>query len=101
MARKSKIVKDLRRRELVARHAARRTQLKAVIASLEHDDRAKSAARRELAQMPRDASPVRVRNRDVIDGRPRGHVRRTGTSRIRFRQLAHAGQLPGIVKASW
>ena len=56
---------------------------------------------KELQKMPRDASPVRLRNRDVADGRPRGHLRRFGLSRVRFRQMAHAGELPGVVKASW
>lgn len=56
---------------------------------------------RELARQPRDASPVRVRNRDAVDGRPRGHLRKFGLSRVRVREMAHEGQLPGIRKASW
>lgn len=53
------------------------------------------------ARQPRDASPVRLRNRDAIDGRPRGHLRKFGLSRVRVRQLAHDGHLPGVRKASW
>jgi small subunit ribosomal protein S14 len=59
------------------------------------------AAQRALARQPRDASPVRIRNRDAVDGRPRGHLRKFGLSRVRVRELAHEGQLPGIRKSSW
>jgi small subunit ribosomal protein S14 len=51
--------------------------------------------------MPRDASPVRVRNRDVADGRPRGYLRKFGLSRVRMREMAHRGELPGVTKSSW
>ena len=61
----------------------------------------RAAAQRELARQPRDASAVRLRNRDAVDGRPRGYLRKFGLSRLRVRQLAHAGQLPGVRKASW
>ena len=54
-----------------------------------------------LHALPRDASPTRLRNRDVVDGRPRGFLRATGTSRVRFRQMASRGELPGIVRSSW
>ena len=54
-----------------------------------------------LQKLPRDASPVRLRNRDVIDGRPRGHLRKFGLSRVRMREMAHRGELPGVSKASW
>ncbi|KJR09905.1 30S ribosomal protein S14, partial [Gordonia sihwensis] len=50
---------------------------------------------------PRDASATRLRNRDAVDGRPRGYLRKAGVSRIRFREMAHRGELPGIQKASW
>lgn len=56
---------------------------------------------RALSRLPRDASPVRLRNRDQVDGRPRGFVRKAGVSRITFRALAHRGELPGVRKASW
>ncbi|MBC6458923.1 30S ribosomal protein S14 [Actinomadura sp. HBU206391] len=61
----------------------------------------RSAAATELRRQPRDASPTRLRNRDSIDGRPRGHLRKFGLSRVRFRELAHRGELPGITKSSW
>ncbi|MCC5576566.1 30S ribosomal protein S14 [Microtetraspora sp. AC03309] len=61
----------------------------------------RARAVRELGRQPRDASATRVRNRDSVDGRPRGHLTRFGLSRIRFRQMAHRGELPGVTKASW
>ena len=101
MAKKSKVAKNEQRRLTVARYAERRAELKAIIKSpwTTADDQA--AALRELARQPRDASVVRVRNRDAVDGRPRGHLRKFGLSRVRVRELAHEGQLPGIRKASW
>jgi small subunit ribosomal protein S14 len=101
MAKKSKIVKNERRREIVARYAARRAELKEIIRSVASTIDERSAAQAELARQPRDASPVRVRNRDAVDGRPRGHLRKFGLSRVRVRELAHEGQLPGVRKSSW
>ncbi|SHN48160.1 30S ribosomal protein S14 [Cryptosporangium aurantiacum] len=101
MAKKSKIAKDAQRRVIVARYAERRAELKRVIADPRASDSARVAAVAELARQPRDASRTRVRNRDVVDGRPRGHLRAFGLSRVRFRQMAHAGELPGISKSSW
>ncbi|MFI5780551.1 30S ribosomal protein S14 [Nocardia sp. NPDC051570] len=60
-----------------------------------------AAAQRGLQRLPRDASPVRLRNRDATDGRPRGHLRKFGLSRVRVRELAHRGELPGVHKSSW
>ncbi|MFQ6143118.1 30S ribosomal protein S14 [Streptomyces seoulensis] len=101
MAKKSKIAKNERRRAVVARYAARRAELKAAIASPRTSDDERAAARRELRRQPRDASPTRLRNRDAVDGRPRGHLRAFGLSRIRVREMAHAGELPGVTKSSW
>jgi small subunit ribosomal protein S14 len=100
MAKKSKIVKNERRRAVVAQYAERRTELKEIIRSPASTGGQRLAAQQELARQPRDASPVRLRNRDAIDGRPRGHLRKFGLSRMRMRELAHQGQLPGIRKAS-
>ncbi len=99
MAKKSKIAAQRRREVIVARYAERRAGLKEVIRRGTPQE--VEAAVRALQKLPRDASPVRLRNRDVVDGRPRGHLRRFGVSRVRVRQLAHAGELPGVVKASW
>lgn len=101
MAKKSKIVRDRRRREVVARHAERRAELKKIIAAPSSTPEQRDAALRELQRQPRDASPVRLRNRDRIDGRPRGYFRKFGLSRVRLRELAHAGELPGVTKSSW
>lgn len=101
MAKKSKIVKNERRRAIVARYAERRAELKAIIRSRSASPDQRVAAQTELARQPRDASAVRLRNRDAVDGRPRGHLRKFGLSRVRVRDLAHNGQLPGIRKASW
>ncbi|CKO89266.1 30S ribosomal protein S14 RpsN2 + 50S ribosomal subunit protein L33 (modular protein) [Mycobacterium tuberculosis] len=101
VAKKSKIVKNQRRAATVARYASRRTALKDIIRSPSSAPEQRSTAQRALARQPRDASPVRLRNRDAIDGRPRGHLRKFGLSRVRVRQLAHDGHLPGVRKASW
>ncbi|KLO31705.1 30S ribosomal protein S14 [Mycolicibacter heraklionensis] len=101
MAKKSKIVKNEQRRALVARYGERRTELKQIIRSPSSSAEQRLAAQRELARQPRDASPVRLRNRDCADGRPRGYLRKFGLSRVRVRQLAHDGHLPGVRKASW
>ncbi|MET9147145.1 30S ribosomal protein S14 [Streptomyces sp. NPDC004042] len=101
MAKKSKIAKNEQRRRTVVRYAARRAELKAVLASPDTSAEDRAAAQRELRRQPRDASATRVRNRDAVDGRPRGHLRTFGLSRIRVRELAHAGQLPGVTKSSW
>ena len=101
MAKKSKIVKNNRRRAVVARYAERRAELKEIIRSPASAPGQRLAAQQALARQPRDASPVRLRNRDSIDGRPRGHLRKFGLSRVRVREMAHQGQLPGVRKASW
>ncbi|UOY03319.1 30S ribosomal protein S14 [Blastococcus sp. PRF04-17] len=100
MAKTSKIVKDRQRREIVARHAERRLALKETARTAATPEE-RAEALRALRRLPRDASPTRLRNRDVADGRPRGHLRKFGLSRIRFRQMAHAGELPGVRKSSW
>ncbi|MFF2504067.1 30S ribosomal protein S14 [Streptomyces sp. NPDC058067] len=101
MAKKSKIAKNERRRLVVARYAARRAVLKAIISSPRTSEDERAVAQRELSGQPRDASATRVRNRDSVDGRPRGHLRAFGLSRIRVREMAHAGELPGVTKSSW
>ncbi|GAA2212322.1 30S ribosomal protein S14 [Nonomuraea monospora] len=99
MAKKSKIAANERRKAVVRRHAGRRAELKEIIRTGGPQERADAV--RELARQPRDASPTRVRNRDSIDGRPRGHLSKFGLSRVRFREMAHRGELPGVTKASW
>ncbi|MEV0228275.1 30S ribosomal protein S14 [Nonomuraea sp. NPDC050786] len=99
MAKKSKIAANERRKVVVQRYAARRAELKQIIRTGTPQEQAE--ALRALARQPRDASAARVRNRDSVDGRPRGHLTRFGLSRVRFREMAHRGELPGVTKASW
>jgi len=101
MAKKSKIARNEQRRAVVARYADRRAELTRVIASPATDPQDRASAVAELQRQPRDASATRLRNRDAIDGRPRGYLRAFGLSRINTRRLAHAGQLPGVRKSSW
>ena len=101
MAKKSKIAKNEKRKEIVARYAERRNELKAIIKNPETSDEDRLEAQFELNRQPRDASPSRVRNRDSHDGRPRGYLRKFGLSRVRMREMAHRGELPGVRKSSW
>ena len=101
MAKKSKIARNEQRKVVVERYAAQRAELKKTLVDPNATDEAREAARLGLQKLPRNASPVRVRNRDAIDGRPRGHLREFGISRVRFREMAHRGELPGITKSSW
>ncbi|MCC9306122.1 30S ribosomal protein S14 [Kitasatospora sp. RB6PN24] len=101
MAKQSKIAKNEARRRIVARYAERRAELKRIIARPSSTPAEREAAQQELARQPRDASATRLRNRDSVDGRPRGYQRAFGISRINLRTLAHAGHLPGVRKSSW
>ena len=101
MAKKSKIAKNEQRKVVVGRYAAKRAELKRTLVDESATDEAREEARLGLQKLPRDASPVRLRNRDQIDGRPRGTIQKFGISRVRFREMAHRGELPGITKSSW
>jgi small subunit ribosomal protein S14 len=101
MAKKSKIARNEQRQIIVDRYAAKRLELKKALIDPNGTDESREAARVGLQKLPRDASPVRLRNRDAIDGRPRGNLRKFGISRVRFREMAHRGELPGIRKSSW
>lgn len=101
MAKKSKIARQRQREAVVARHAERRAELKSASVNPHLSAGERAAAMAALHGLPRDASPVRVRNRDQSDGRPRGHLRRFGLSRVTFRQAALRGELPGVTKSSW
>lgn len=101
MAKQSLIAAEARRRRTVERYAERRAALKQQVRSAAPGTQELADAVRALSRLPRDSAPVRLRNRDQVDGRPRGYLRRTGTSRIRFREMAHRGELPGITKSSW
>ncbi len=89
MAKKSKIVKMQKQQALIQQYAEQRLALKA------------AGDYEGLAKLPRDSNPNRLKNRDQTDGRPRGYMRKFGMSRIKFRELAHQGHIPGVKKASW
>ncbi len=89
MARKSNIARDLKRRKMHAKYAAKRAELKA-LGDLEG-----------LAKLPRNASPTRLKNRCVETGRPHAYMRTFGLSRLSFREHASKGEIPGVTKASW
>ncbi len=101
MAKTSKIVKNQDRREIAARYAARRRELKAVIANPRSTPEQRDDAARALRAMPRDASATRIRNRCQMTGRPRAYYRKLKMSRIALRSLGSMGQVPGLVKSSW
>lgn len=101
MAKTSKVAKNEQRRAVVERYAERRAELKRIVAAPGTAPAERAAAVDELARQPRDASATRLRNRDVVDGRPRGYHRAFGLSRIRLREMAHRGELPGVTKSSW
>lgn len=101
MAKKSKIHANNRRKAMVARYAERRAELKARSVNPHLSEAEREEAMAKLHKLPRNASPVRVRNRDALDGRPRGYVGKFGLSRVRLRQMALKGELPGVTKSSW
>lgn len=101
MAKTSKIAKNQQRMAMVARQAERRAELKKIIKDPDVPLEEKLLARDQLNKLPRNGSPVRVRRRDSLNGRPRGHIGFAGLSRVTFRELAHKGELPGITKSSW
>ncbi len=101
MAKKSKIARNEQRKLIVARYAERRAALKDTIRRPTSTDEERASAQAALQRLPRNASPVRLRNRDAADGRPRGHLRKFGLSRVRVREMAHRGELPGVHKSSW
>lgn len=89
MSKKSVIARQLKREKMVAKYAERRKALK------------EAGEWEKLALLPRDSSPVRLKNRCRLTGRPKGYIRKFGISRIKFRELALAGRIPGVTKASW
>ena len=101
MAKKSAINKNLRRIKLVKKYAGRRERLKAIAMDEKRPQEERFIAQLKLAELPRNSSPVRVRNRCEISGRPRGFHRKFKMSRIALRELASSGKLPGVVKSSW
>ncbi len=101
MAKVSMVEREKRRAKLAARYAAKRAELKRIVADPEADYEEKQAAMHRLSKMPRDASPVRGRNRCRVSGRPRGYYRKFGLARNKLREAAMRGDVPGLRKASW
>jgi len=101
MAKKSSVLKNKRRAALVKRMAAKRTRLKAIAEDRSLAPEERFAARLKLAELPRNSSATRIRNRCELTGRPRGNYRKFKLSRMALRELASAGQIPGMVKSSW
>ncbi len=101
MAKKSMIMRELKREKLVAKYAKKRAELKATIRNINSSDDERTAAQAKLNAMPRDASPSRQRNRCAITGRPPGGYRTVGLGRNKLRESAMRGEIPGLTKASW
>ncbi len=101
MAKKSMVERDLKRRRLAKKFESKRNRLKAIIKDQEQPGEERFMAALKLAEIPRNASPTRIRNRCQVSGRPRGYYRKLKMSRIALRQLGSAGKIPGLVKSSW
>jgi small subunit ribosomal protein S14 len=101
MAKISAIHRNKKRERLVAKYAAKRAELKNTLSSPDVTDEEFFQAQRALIKLPRNSSPVRLRNRCNVTGRPRAYMGRFGLSRITFRELALAGRIPGVTKSSW
>ena len=101
MAKMAVINREQKRRDTVKKFAAKRAELLATISNMKLSDEERAAARLNLQALPRNASPVRLRNRCALTGRPRGTFRKFGLGRIKVREFAMRGDIPGIVKASW
>jgi small subunit ribosomal protein S14 len=101
MAKLALTLRDQKRRKTVEKFKARRTALFEIIHDARASDEAREEARSKLQRLPRDASPVRLRNRCALTGRPRGVYSKFGLGRNKLRDLAMRGEVPGIIKASW
>ncbi|WP_405240277.1 30S ribosomal protein S14 [Lentisalinibacter orientalis] len=101
MAKKSMVERERKRQKTVERYARKRAELKAIIASPGSSDEERRAAQAKLQALPRDASPVRLRNRCSITGRPHGYYRKFGLARNKLREATMKGEIPGLTKASW
>ena len=101
MAKAALIQRELKRAKLAAKYAAKYAELKAAASDAKRTDEEREAARLGLQKLPRNSNPTRQRNRCEITGRPRGSFRQFGLGRAKIRELAFAGDIPGVTKASW
>ncbi|MEM1192597.1 MAG: 30S ribosomal protein S14 [Pseudomonadota bacterium] len=101
MAKKAMVERDLKRRRMAKKYEEKRTALKAIIRDEDTPADEKFAASLKLAELPRNSSKTRIRNRCLVTGRPRGFYRKLQMSRIALRQLGSDGKIPGLVKSSW
>lgn len=101
MAKKSAIARNKKRERMAAKNAARRNRLKEMASNKDASPEERFEAALKLAEMPRNASPVRIHNRCELTGRPRGVYRKFKLGRVVLRDLASSGQIPGMVKSSW
>jgi len=101
MAKKSSIERNKKRRKMMAQYSSRRARLKEIACDRSMPAEERFAARLKLAQLPRNSSPSRIRNRCEVTGRPRAYYRKLRMSRISLRDLASQGLIPGMVKSSW
>ena len=101
MAKLSVINRDLKRRDTVKKFAAKRAELLAIAGNMKLSEEERYVARQKLQALPRNASPVRLRNRCALTGRPRGTFSKFGLGRTKLREYAMRGEIPGVIKASW
>ena len=101
MAKVAIINREQKRRDMVAKYAAKRALLKEAAGNTKLSEEERADARLKLQTLPRNSSPVRLRNRCALTGRPRGTFKKFGLGRIKVREFAMRGEIPGVVKASW
>jgi small subunit ribosomal protein S14 len=101
MARRSIVNREQKRRKTVQKFAAKRNELMTTLKSSSVSEEEKAQAREKLQKLPRDSSPVRLRNRCALTGRPRGVFKKFGLARGKLREIALRGEIPGVIKASW
>lgn len=101
MAKVSMVQREIKREKMVRKYAAKRRELKAIVSNPHISEEERAEAQEKLQRIPRNASPVRQRNRCNLSGRPRGYYRKFGLARNKLRQAAMNGEIPGLVKSSW
>lgn len=101
MAKKSSIAKNNRRKRLAKKYAGKRERLLEIANNKDLPGNERMEARWQLAELPRNSSPTRIKNRCNLTGRPRGYHRKFGISRVALRELASVGMIPGVTKSSW